>query len=105
MELFGFDAKLSIYYWDANYERQYMKNVYKRIGYEPADLTVHPPPPRAGEGGFIFSYRCLVFPKNVLKGKPVLFGIIEVKRPKNVVFQHIHSNLILIVLTILDNNE
>ena len=24
------------------------------IGYEPADLTVHPPPPRMIEGGFIF---------------------------------------------------
>ena len=24
------------------------------IGYEPADLTVHPPPPRTAEGGFIF---------------------------------------------------
>ena len=24
------------------------------LGYEPADLTVHPPPPRTTEGGFIF---------------------------------------------------
>ena len=24
------------------------------LGYEPADLTVHPPPPRTAEGGFIF---------------------------------------------------
>ena len=24
------------------------------IGYEPADLTVHPPPPRTAEGGLIF---------------------------------------------------
>ena len=24
------------------------------IGYEPADLTVHPPPPKTMEGGFIF---------------------------------------------------
>ena len=70
------------------------------IGYEPADLT--PELPRVGS---FFSYRCLVFQKNVLKGKPVLFGIIEVKRPKNVVFQHIHSNPILIILTFLDNNE
>ena len=43
------------------------------IGYEPADLTVHPPPELPRVGSF-FSYRCLVFPpKNVLKGKPVLF--------------------------------
>ena len=32
------------------------------LGFEPADLTVHPSP-RTAEGGFIFSYRCLVFPK------------------------------------------
>ena len=24
------------------------------IGYEPGDLTVHPPPPKSIEGGFIF---------------------------------------------------
>ena len=52
------------------------------IGYEPADLTVTPPP-RTAEGGFIFSYRCLVFQKNVLRGKPVLFGVIQVNRPQN----------------------
>ena len=28
--------------------------VAQAIGYEPADLTVHPPPPRTAEGGFIF---------------------------------------------------
>ena len=33
----------------------------KVIGYEPADLIMHPLP-RTAEGGFIFSYRCLVFP-------------------------------------------
>ena len=65
----------------------------------------HPPPPRTAEGGFIFSYRCLVFSKNVLKGKPVYFGVITFKDPKNVLFQHIHSNPILINLTFLDNNE
>ena len=63
------------------------------------------PPPGLPRVGSFFSYRCLVFPKNVLKGKPMLFGIIEVKRPKNVVFQHTHSNPILIILTLLDNNE
>ena len=44
------------------YARQYSTNfsVYYDsvdptvIGYEPADLTVHPPPPRTAEGGFIF---------------------------------------------------
>ena len=63
------------------------------------------PPPELPSVGLFFSYRCLVFPKNVLKGKPVLFGIIEVKRPKNFFFQHIHSNPFLIILTFLDNNE
>ena len=79
---------------------------HKHVGYEPADLTVHPPPPRTAEGGFIFFVWVSSVPKEkILKGKPVLFGIIEVKRPKNVVFQHIHSNPILIILTFLYNNE
>ena len=73
-------------------------DIYDRlISYEPADLTVHPPPELLRVGSF-FSYRCLVFPKNVLKGKPVLFGVIQVKRLKNVVFHYIHSNQILINL-------
>ena len=37
------------------------------LGYEPADLTVHPPPPRMIEGGFIFfvwvSSVTKIFPK------------------------------------------
>ena len=33
------------------------------LGYEPADLTMHPPPPRTASVGSFFSYRCLVFPK------------------------------------------
>ena len=49
--------------------------VWKILGYEPADLTVHPPPELPRVGSF-FSYRCLVFPKNVLKGKPEYFGVI-----------------------------
>ena len=78
------------------------------IGCEPADLTVHPPPelPRV-DSFFVYLLlsRCLVFPKNVLKGKPEYFEVIQIKRPKNVFFQHIHSNPILINLTFLDNNE
>ena len=32
-----------------------------QLGYEPADLTVHPPTHKKTiEGGFIFSHRCLV---------------------------------------------
>ena len=33
------------------------------VGYEPADITVHPPPPELPRVGSFFSYRCLVFPK------------------------------------------
>ena len=39
-----------------------------------------PPHPRTAEGGLIFfSYRCLVFQTNVLKGKPEYFGVIHPK--------------------------
>ena len=74
------------------------------ISYEPADFTVHPPP-RTVKGGVFFSYRCLVFSKNVLKGKPVLFRVIQSKRPKHVIFHYIHSNPILINLTLFGNIE
>ena len=76
------------------------------IGYEPADLTVHPL--RTAEGEFIFfriGVYCLVFSKNAFKEKPEYFEVIHVKRHKNVFFQHIHSNSILINLTFLNNNE
>ena len=86
----------------------FLFNVYQFsclfIGYEPADLTVHPPPELPRVGSF-FSYIYLVFSKNVLKGNPEYFGVIEVQRPKNVVFQHIHSNQILKNLTLFDNIE
>ena len=76
------------------------------IDYEPSANTVHPPPRKTAEGGFIYFHRCQVFPKgSVLKGKPVLFGVIQVKRLKNVVSQHIHSNQILINLTLFDDLE
>ena len=52
------------------------------IEYEPANLTVHPPP-RTAEGGFIFLYRCLVFPKKCPKRKTCAFrSYIQVKSPK-----------------------
>ena len=64
------------------------------------------PPPELPRVGSFFSYRCLVFPKKCRHRKACAYlGIIEVKRPKNVVFQHIHSNPILIILTFLDNNN
>ena len=68
-----------------SYHRSYRKQceTYKKIdfenectliGYEPADLTVHAPPELPRMGSF-FSPRCLVFQKNVLKGKPQYFGV------------------------------
>ena len=50
----------------------------EQLGYEPADLTVYPPPPTNNCRGWVyyFSYRCLVFQKNVLKGKPEYFRVI-----------------------------
>ena len=57
----------------ANFCISVVLSVFKScIDYEPADLTVHPPPKLSRVGSFV-SHRCLVFPKNVLKGKPVLF--------------------------------
>ena len=56
------------------------------LGYEPADLTVHPPPLELPRLGSFFSYRCLVFSKNAFKEMPEYFGVIQVKRHKNVFF-------------------
>ena len=46
--------------------------IYIQIGYEPADLTVHPPPELPRVGSF-FSYRCLVFPKKCPQRKACAF--------------------------------
>ena len=43
------------------------------LDYEPATLTVQPPPPRTAEGGFIFLYMCLVFPKKCPQKKSSIF--------------------------------
>ena len=55
-------------YMRTNYLR-YLANI---IGYEPADLTVHPPPELPRVGSF-FSYRCLVFPKKCPQRKACAF--------------------------------
>ena len=55
------------------------------IGYEPADLIVHPPPPeKLSRVGSFFSCRCLVFPKKCPQRKVCTFLSYYVKRPKNV---------------------
>ena len=65
-------------------------------------LPCNPPPQKKTKTkktlrvGLFFSCRCLVSTKNVLNEKPVLLGDIQVKSPKNVFFEHIHSNNILI---------
>ena len=41
----------------------YLKKYITIIGYEPAGLTMHPPPQRRSRVGSFFSHRCLVLPK------------------------------------------
>ena len=44
------------------------------VGYESADLTVHPPPlPELPRMGSLFSYRYLVFPKKIPQRKACAF--------------------------------
>ena len=65
---------------DSISKRIFAKNRYSRfclqapiiVGYEPADLTVHPPPELPRVGSF-FSYRCLVFPKKCPQRKACAF--------------------------------
>ena len=54
------------------------------------------PSPELQRVGSFFSYRCLVFPKKCPQRKACAFGVIQVERPKNVVFHYIHSSQILI---------
>ena len=61
------------------------------------------PPPTLLRVGSLFLYRCLVFQRNVLKGKSEYFGVIQIKRLKSMGFQHIQSNQIWINLTLFDD--
>ena len=78
-----------------------------RLGYDPADLTVHPPPQEIPRVSSFFLYRCPVFLKNVFKGKPVLFGVIEIKRPKTWFFRILWHIAIFITLhpLVVDNGQ
>ena len=60
--------------------------------------TSPPPPTELRRVGSFFRIGVYCSQENVPKGKPVLFGVIQVKRPKNVVFHYIHSSQILINL-------
>ena len=59
--------------------------------YEPAGLTVHPPPKRSRVDSF-FSHRCLVPPKFFPQEKVDFVGDIRNGTHKNVVLPHNHSN-------------
>ena len=75
------------------------------IGYEPADLTVHPPPPKRSRVGSFFSHRCLVSPKFFPKEKVDFVGAIRIRMHKNVVLRHNHSSPISTRMTLFDNIE
>ena len=62
------------------YVQKFIEKHYRvtmALGYEPADLTVHPSPELPRVGSF-FSYRCLVFPKKMSSKeiKPEYFIVI-----------------------------
>ena len=55
----------------------------EHLGYEPANLTVHPPPPKLLRVGSFFSYRCLVFPKKMSSKESLyLSELSRLKDPK-----------------------
>ena len=62
------------------------------IGYEPADLTVYPPPPpqKRSRVGSFFLHRCLVSQNFFLKEKVDFVGDIHIRTHKNVVLRHNH---------------
>ena len=70
-------------------------------------LPCTPPPPRTAESGLIsyINYVSSVPKKMSSKGSLNISELFRFKDPKNVVFQHTHSNQILIHLTLFDNIE
>ena len=73
------------------------------LGYEPAGLTVHPPPECSRVGSF-FSHRCLVPPKIFLQQSGFCTRHSHWNH-QNVVLRHNHLNPISTKLTSFDNNE
>ena len=85
--------------------RQSVTNTVDLLGYEPASLTVHPPP-RMIEGGFIFFAWVSIVPPTYFTKKRVDFvGDIRIGMHQNVVLRHNHLNPILTKLTLFDNYE
>ena len=75
------------------------------IGYEPADLTVHPP--QKNDRGWVYFFRIgvLCHQKFFHKEKVEFVGDIHIRTHKNVVLRHNHSNPISTRLTSFDNIE
>ena len=67
-------------------------------------LPCTPPLPELPRVGSFFSYRCLVFPKKVLKGNPE-YSYSDLKIQKRVFSAYMHSNQILMNLTLFDQIE
>ena len=64
------------------------------------------PPPKTIKGGLIFFVYAPSVPKKMSSKESLYFSrVIQAERPKNVVFEHIHSNQILINLTLFYNKE
>ena len=74
------------------------------LGYEPACLTVHPPP-KMIEGGFIFFVWVSSVTKIFSSKKVDFVGDIRIGTHQNVVLRHNHLNPISTKLTSFDNNE
>ena len=72
----------------------YDATVISIFGYEPADLTVHPLPPKRSRVGSFFPHtcRCLVPPKFCPKEKVDFVGDIRIRTHKNMILRHNHSN-------------
>ena len=62
----------------------YVCIAYVHIGYEPADLTVYPPPLRTAECGFILFVKVSSVPQKMSSKESPCFSdrAIQVKRPK-----------------------
>ena len=78
---------------------------YEPVGYEPPGLTVHPPPSRMIEGGFIFFVWVSSVTKIFSKKKGDFVGEIRIGTRQNVVLRNNHLNPISTKMTSIDNNE
>ena len=77
------------------------------FGYEPADLTVHPLPPKRSRVGYFFPHtcRCLVPPKFFPKEKVDFVGDIRIRTHKTWFYVIITKHPISTRLTLFDKIE